>query len=1155
MHIPGVRRRDPGLDPVPYPVLHQRIADSYAPASVLVSPDDKVLHLSSNAGRFLVHPGGELTSSIFKLVRDELQLELRNLLHSARERSEVRRSGPITVRLGGEPQPVVICVQPVMDPSHEGFALVLFEEPKSTNKLRRIPSAPSPRRRAGSPQEREEALREELDHTRQRLQAIIEEYETSQEEMRASNEEMQSTNEELRSTMEELETSKEELQSMNEELQTVNQENRHKVEELAQLTGDLQNLLTATDIATLFLDRDLRIMRFTPKVSELFNVRMTDRSRPITDLTSRLGYAELPADSARVLSRLVPIEREVEDQQGRWYLTRVMPYRSPADRIEGVVITFVEITARKLAERELRLARDHAELILDALPEPVLVLTSDLSVSTANSAFYRHFGLDPADTVGRGMMEIGTGEWNGSELPELLERLRRPGASSINGFEITHRFGDRGRMVLLLNGRRLEEEQLIVLGFHDITARQEALEDLRVSQKRLAHMINTEGIGVFVFDQSGTIIDANDAFLGMLGQSRLDVNGGRINWRSLTPPDYVDVTEEQHRRLQATGRLGPYEREYLRSDGTRVWVLSVGASLGDGSTVKYCIDISHRKAVESALKESEVQLASELAAVTRLHDLIARLLVSPDLPTALGEVLAASIDIVGDEMGTVQIRDPESGRLEIIAQRGMPQAFMEHFRYAAADDGSTCGRAMASGERVVVRDILTDPEYAPHADVARAAGYRAVQSTPLISRNGEVLGVLSTHYPEPHEPSDRELRILDLYGRQAAEFIEHVRNREEASAASRRKDEFLAILAHELRNPLAVIRNGLHLLKLSRENDAAFEHASAMMHRQTRQLTMLVDDLLDVSRITRGKLELRRRLVTIQSVVQDAIESSRAFMEEAGHEFRTTLPADPVHVDADPDRVAQTLSNLLHNAAKFTPEGGRIDLSVTQGDGHVVLAVSDTGIGMEPDLSERVFDLFIQGDRPGQPGESGLGIGLTLVRSIVAMHGGSVAVESEGRDRGSRFTIKLPVVEPSAPVARVERSTADISAAMLGQRRILIVDDNEDAAEMLRHILTVHGHQVFVATEGGAAVDMAREKLPDVVLMDLGMPGVSGYEAARRIRHEDWGRGLALVAVTGWGQDEDRRRSSEAGFDVHLVKPVDMRALQSVFTRFGRPLD
>jgi two-component system CheB/CheR fusion protein len=312
---------------------------------MLVGSDNKILHLSEHVGRYLVVPGGELTQSAVKMVREELRIELQAALQHARERKEIFDSNPIFVQFNGHQSPVVLHVRPSLERDEDGFILVIFEEREISE----------PEEASADPGKRDtqqvRVLQEELNVSRQRLQAIIEEYESSKEEMKASNEEMQSTNEELRSTMEELETSKEELQSINEELQTVNQQNRHKVEELGQLSSDLQNLLIATDIATLFLDRELRILRFTPKVGDLFSIRTTDRGRPISDLTHRLGYADLRRDAESVLSRLVPIERELQDDAGKWYLTRINAYRSNDDRIEGIVVTFIDITDRKDAER------------------------------------------------------------------------------------------------------------------------------------------------------------------------------------------------------------------------------------------------------------------------------------------------------------------------------------------------------------------------------------------------------------------------------------------------------------------------------------------------------------------------------------------------------------------------------------------------------------------------------------------------------------------------------------------------------------------------------------------------------------------------------------------------------------------------------------
>ena len=508
--------------------LHQRMVEQYAPPSLLISPDNKVVHLSQHAGRYLVHPGGEPTANIFKLVRKELRVELQGLLQTTREKKEPCDSLPTAVELDGVMRPVVMHVGPAREPQQDGFVLVIFEE-------REVPKGePADSKARFSESEQSDRADDMERHSillRDRLRSVIEEYETSQEEMKASHEEMQSTNEELRSTMEELETSKEELQSINEELQTVNQENRHKVEELAQLSGDLQNLLSATGIATLFLDSNLRIQRFTPKATELFNIRMTDRGRPISDLTHRLGYTTLQEDSQSVLRDLYPVEREVKDDGGRWYLTRVLPYRSTEDRIEGVVITFVEIS------------------------------------------------------------------------------------------------------------RRVEAETL--------------------------------------------------------------------------------------------------------------------------------------------LRQSEMRLATELDAMKHLHDLVNQLLVSSDLKAALNAVLASAIEIMKADKGHIQLRNKSSKVLKTVAQQGIGAESHPSVETSAGEPDSPWSQAFNSRRKIIIGDTKSDPLLAAGKKSGKPVSYRSLQIIPMISRNGDILGLLSTQAAQPHVPSEHDLRVLELYTRQAADFVERFQAEEE----------------------------------------------------------------------------------------------------------------------------------------------------------------------------------------------------------------------------------------------------------------------------------------------------------------------------------------------------------------------------------------
>jgi CheY-like chemotaxis protein/two-component sensor histidine kinase len=319
------------------------------------------------------------------------------------------------------------------------------------------------------------------------------------------------------------------------------------------------------------------------------------------------------------------------------------------------------------------------------------------------------------------------------------------------------------------------------------------------------------------------------------------------------------------------------------------------------------------------------------------------------------------------------------------------------------------------------------------------------------------------------------------------------------------------------------------------------------MERQTEQMVRLIDDLLDVSRITRGKLRIRMEQVALADVLKVAVDAVRPLIDAAGHQFVVTLPDEPLTLDADPSRLAQVVSNLLNNAAKYTPPGGCIRLTAERQDAQAVISVRDSGIGIPAPMLDRIFDMFTQVDRKDR-GDTGLGIGLTLVRSLVEMHGGDVHVRSGGMDQGSEFTIRVPIRDPQ-PAAEKIAGQRPPQVHRGAWRRVLAVDDNQAALQTLKLLIEMHGSEVCTAQDGVEAVQAAESFRPDAVFMDLGMPRMDGFEAARLIRKQPWGRDVLLVAVTGWGQDEDRRRTKEAGFDHHLVKPVAPGVLQELLTR------
>lgn len=362
--------------------------------------------------------------------------------------------------------------------------------------------------------------------------------------------------------------------------------------------------------------------------------------------------------------------------------------------------------------------------------------------------------------------------------------------------------------------------------------------------------------------------------------------------------------------------------------------------------------------------------------------------------------------------------------------------------------------------------------------------------------------------------------------------------------AARQKDEFLAVLAHELRNPLAPLANGLQVIRLAEDDPVAVARARTMMERQLSHLVRLVDDLLDVSRISRNRMELRRSRLLLSDVVNSAIETARPLIEAAGHTLAVSLPREPIHLDGDLTRLSQVFSNLLANSAKYTDPHGQIFVDVSQRPGTVVISVRDTGIGIAADQLGTVFGMFSQVDPRVERSRGGLGIGLALVEGLVRMHGGSVTAQSPGAGRGSTFSVTLPVIETHAAQQRQEPS--ELSPAARERRRILVVDDNLDAATSMAMMLEFLGNEVRMAHDGLQAIERAEHDRPDVVLMDVGMPRLDGYEATRRIRTQPWGRDIIIIALTGWGQDDDRARSRDAGCDGHLTKPVSLPDLESL---------
>jgi len=576
-------------------------------------------------------------------------------------------------------------------------------------------------------------------------------------------------------------------------------------------------------------------------------------------------------------------------------------------------------------------------------------------------------------------------------------------------------------------------------------------------------------------------------------------------------------------------------------------------------------DVTERKETEHALRQADARLKTELADTKLLQGISAELVHEEDVDALYGKILEAAMTIMASDFASMQMLYPErgtEGELRLLAFRGFNPQAAQFWEWVRPDSGGTCAEAFRTGERVIVSNVETSKITAgtDDLDMYLDTGIQAVQSTPLLSRDGKVVGIISTHWRETHEPSERELGLFDILARQAADLIERRRTAEalrersdeialSAEAlreADRRKDEFLAILAHELRNPLSPISNAAQYLKSKNFQDSDIRRPIEMIERQVTQVARLVDDLLDVSRITRGRLDLRLERLDFADIVQAALDACQAEIAAHGHTLRVVLPEKPLYLKADRHRLVQVFCNLVANAVRYTPPRGQIEfIARTRGSSLEVL-VRDNGIGIPPTKLTEIFELFAQVNRSADK-LGGLGIGLTLARQIAELHGGTIEARSDGVGHGSTFVLRLPVHTSPNGFAK-KKPTPPVQA-----RRILVADDNEDAAESMAAVLRVHGHVVQYALNGQDALEAARRFRPEIIFLDLGMPGMNGYEVARRIRTEPRGGAIYLVALTGWGHARDRRRSEEAGFDAHIVKPASPDMLNRVLRAFDSP--
>ncbi|MEX5748206.1 GAF domain-containing protein [Massilia sp. X63] len=605
---------------------------------------------------------------------------------------------------------------------------------------------------------------------------------------------------------------------------------------------------------------------------------------------------------------------------------------------------------------------------------------------------------------------------------------------------------------------------------------------------------------------------------------------------------------------------------YLHEQRARHWTDQEVALAED--VARHTREVVRRARVEESLRDEK----RVLEMVNRTGQALASTL---DLDTLLQAITDAGTELAGARFGGFfyNARDEQGDRLRLYTLSG---ALREEFERLGEPRTTAMFRPTFEGKATVRSDDVTrDPRYADLGPVQLAkagmpAGHLAVRSflaVPVISRSGEMLGGLLFGHPEPGMFTERTERIVAAVAIQAAIAMDNARlyevaqksaqerdallqseraARVQAERLSHTKDEFLAMLAHELRNPLAPISSSASLLSMQFKDEPRIRQTSTIISRQVRHMSRLIDDLLDVSRVTRGLVKLKLGVVDFRDIVSGALDQARPLIDEKAHEVALALPPLPVYVRGDQTRLVQSVTNVLNNAAKYTQKGGRIALALESQDGRMRLTISDNGSGMPAELLPNVFDLFTQGARTLARSQGGLGLGLTLVKRLVELHQGEVGAHSDGVGLGSSFTLALPCVDAAPDTGGAGAAPATEGGQLDRPLRLVLVDDNADAVDSLSQLLNVQGYRTAVEYDARSALRRARADRPDAMLVDIGLPDIDGYHLAEQLRAMPETRDTVLVAITGYGQARDRERAIEAGFAHHLVKPVDMTALVRV---------
>jgi two-component system CheB/CheR fusion protein len=1284
----------------PADLAREALLETRVPPSVVVGGDGRILYGHGDLGPYLRFPRGEPRLELTTVLRDDLKTRVRAAVYKCHRDIETVTvlSSPDTVALSQ----TRITVSPA--PKLGEGALILSFEDVAVSAVE-----PSPVPGASSDDAALiDQIERELQATREDLRSTVEELETSNEELRAAHEESMSMNEELQSANEELEATTEELRSLNEELATVNARLKEKVDQLEQAHNDLGNFFASTKLATVFLDEGLRIKRFSPAAEELLELTPAHAGRFVGDVGRDLLRHDLQQDARSVLGHLMPTSRELRAPDDRWFVRRVLPYRSEARTIGGVVVNFVDITelkraADRLGARERQqaviarfglqaLRGDDLESLLDQIVREVCqTLGADfcelLEVQPGRRDLLLRGGVGWREgAVGNVRIGLGPDSHAGYTLglgePVIAEDLRaerrftpspllqehgvtsglacviqdNQGAYGVLGVHTRERrlfTGDdanflqaaanviagavsreyarrrlgieRGVARVLAEARSFDEAapRLLRAFFRELrasvgelwipTAGDEELHcslllapsnpilegDLRAEftggafhrgeglignawerrravwfsvlddPRELARMGTARSLGLvcgFAFP-----ILAGNVVLGVISlfsrerlvpdealENTVDALGRAIGEFAMRTraEQAVRASEERLRLAVAAARALVYDTDIHRATTT---VRGADLLLDDApepdAPTDWWIDRIHpddRDRFRAAMHEGsgardgwrlEYRLRHRDGHFLDVED-HGQLICSPEgTPT---QRIGVVIDVTDRRRAEHSLRQSEWRFRQMLAHAPVPMMVFDEAGHVLE-----LSRAWTDVTGYAAGDLPTVEHWARHAVpddaprvLARLRSFGEADDTrtpaelSVRTRDGAQRTLLLTTTPLGTLPDGRRIGICA-----GADISDRKRAEEALQEADRQKDQFLAMLSHELRNPLAAIRAASELLKLSDVRDAALERTRTVLARQTEHMARLVDGLLDVSRIVRGKIKLDLETLDLAALIRELLQDQSDAIAARDIDLRLDLPTQPIIVKGDRVRLAQVLDNLLANALKFTTPPGTVTVAARAVIETAEVCIRDTGVGIEPDLLPHIFEPFRQGAQSLDRAKGGLGLGLALVKGVVEMHGGTVVARSDGSGRGAELTVRLPL----APRRPRPAAAVDPNAA---RHRLLVVEDNHDAADLLSTLLQTVGHEVAVAYDGAQAIALARELRPDAILCDVGLPGeFNGYDVARALKADRDLIRTILIALTGYGRPEDKALATDAGFDDHLTKPVDLAAIQEVLGR------